>query len=131
MQKPVTFLMFNGNAEMAINFYLSIFRDSAILQIAHYGKNETAAGNIQLATIVLGGQPFMFIDSPVQQDFTFSPAMSIYINCDSEEEIDRLFTKLSTGGIVFMPLGPYPFSKKFGWARDPFGVSWQLNLVSL
>jgi len=131
MQKPVTFLMFDGNAEKALNFYLSIFPNSAILQIAHYGKNEGgAAGSIQLATVVLGGQLFMLIDSPVKHNFTFTPAISIYINCESEEELNMLFTNLSQGGAVFMAPGPYPFSKKFCWIADQYGVSWQLNLIA-
>jgi predicted 3-demethylubiquinone-9 3-methyltransferase (glyoxalase superfamily) len=129
MQKPVTFLLFDGRAEEAINYYMSIFNDSYILQIAHHDSNGFGmAAKIQLATVVLGGQPFMFIDSPVKNDFTFTPAISIYINCDSEEEIDLVYTKLSDSGNIFMPLETYPFSKKFGWLADKFGVSWQLNL---
>lgn len=130
MQKPVTFLMFDGNAEKALNFYMSVFSDSAILQIAHYGKNEGGPeGSIQLATVVLGGQLFMFIDSPVKHNFTFTPSISIYINCESADEINMLYTKLSQQGNIFMPPGPYPFSKKFCWFADQFGVSWQLNLI--
>jgi predicted 3-demethylubiquinone-9 3-methyltransferase (glyoxalase superfamily) len=127
MQKPVSFLMFNGKAEQAINFYMSVFKGSYILQIAHH-ENGISAGTIQLATVVVGGQPFMFMDSTIQHDFTFTPSTSIYINCDTEEEIDAIYTKLSQEGNIFMPLATYPFSKKFGWLSDKFGVSWQLNL---
>jgi predicted 3-demethylubiquinone-9 3-methyltransferase (glyoxalase superfamily) len=58
----------------------------------------------------------------------FTPAMSIFVTCVSEEEIDKLFAKLSEGGKVHMPLNKYPFSRKFAWAEDGYGVSWQLNL---
>jgi len=129
MQKPVTFLLFDGRAEEAINYYMSVFSNSYILQIAHHEKTAAfALPNIQLATVVLGGQPFMFIDSVVKHDFSFTPAMSIYINCDTEEEINAIYTKLSAGGNIFMPLEAYPFSKRFCWLSDKFGVSWQLNL---
>ena len=130
MQKPVTFLLFNGQADAAIGFYLSVFSNSYILQLAyHENPPAQAAGTIQLATVVLGGQPFMFMDSIVQHDFSFTPATSIYLNCDTEEEIDRVHAKLSLQGNIFMPLAAYPFSKKFGWLADRFGVYWQLNLL--
>ena len=80
------------------------------------------------ATFSFGGQEFMCIDSNVKQGFTFSPAMSLSVNCQIEKEIDGLFGKLSHGEQVFMPLDRYPFSEKFAWVSDKFGVSWQLNL---
>ena len=83
-----------------------------------------------MATFSLGGQSFMAIDSYVQHAFTFTPAISIYVNCESETEIDRAFAALSDGGAVLMPLDAYPFSKKFGWVQDRFGVSWQLTLAN-
>ncbi len=129
MQKPVTFLMFDGKAEEAIQFYLSLFSNSSILNINRYEKNEMGEEKIQLASILLNGQEFMIIDTPVKHDFTFTPAISIYINCDTEEEIDSLFNGLAQGGNILMPLESYPFSRKFGWLADQFGVSWQLNLV--
>ena len=80
------------------------------------------------ATFALSGQVFMCMDSNVKHDFTFTPSMSLYISCATEEEIDRLFEKLSQGGSVAMPLMAYPFSSKFAWVTDKYGVSWQLNL---
>ncbi|MNP81219.1 3-demethylubiquinone-9 3-methyltransferase [compost metagenome] len=71
----------------------------------------------------------MCIDSYVKHGFTFTPAVSLYVNCESEAEIDRVYAALSQGGQVLMPLGEYPFSSKFGWVADQFGVSWQLNLL--
>ncbi len=129
MQKITTFLMFDGKAEEAMNFYTSLFKQSEILNLTRYGENEAGAkGTVQHATFTVSGQEFMCIDSNAQHAFTFTPSISLYVRCDTEEEIDTVFAQLSHGGQVFMPLSPYPFSKKFGWVSDKFGVSWQLNL---
>ena len=64
----------------------------------------------------------------MKHDFTFTPAMSLFVDCDNTEELERAFAALSEGGKVFMPLDDYGFSKRFGWCSDRFGVSWQLNL---
>jgi predicted 3-demethylubiquinone-9 3-methyltransferase (glyoxalase superfamily) len=79
------------------------------------------------ATFAINGQIFMCVDSPVKHGFTFTPAMSLFVDCADEAEIGRLFAKLSEGGQILMPLDKYPFSRKFGWLSDRFGVSWQLN----
>ena len=131
MQKITTFLMFEGQAEEAMNFYTSLFNDSAITHITRYGPGEAGAeGSVVHATFTLNGQNFMAIDSNVQHAFTFTPAMSLYVTCETEAEIDTLFAKLSEGGGIMMPLDSYPFSKKFGWLADKFGVSWQLTLAA-
>ncbi|MBS1605470.1 MAG: VOC family protein [Bacteroidetes bacterium] len=124
-----TFLMFDGQAEAAMNFYVSLFGNSTINQIERYGKDAAGKeGTVFHATFTLNGQQYMCIDSPVKHGFTFTPAMSLYVTCDSEEQIDHLFNQLSEGGNTLMPLGTYPFSKRFGWVADKFGVSWQLTL---
>ena len=129
MQKFTTFLMFDGKAEIAMNLYTSLFKQSAILNLTRYGKNETGAeGTVQHATFTLNGQEFMCIDSNAQHAFTFTPSISLYVRCESEEEIDRVFAALAQDGQILMPLDQYPFSKKFGWLSDRFGVSWQLSL---
>ncbi|HEM61773.1 MAG TPA: VOC family protein [Chloroflexi bacterium] len=129
MQKIITFLMFDGKAEEAINFYVSLFKDSRILSITRYEAGENGVeGTVKHAAFSLSGQEFMAIDSSVEHDFTFTPAMSLYVHCDSEQEIDELFEKLSGEGQVLMPLEEYPFSGRFGWVADRFGVSWQLDL---
>lgn len=69
------------------------------------------------------------MDSSVKHDFTFTPSMSLYVAFETEEEINRAFERLSQGGTILMPLAAYPFSKKFGWLTDPYGVSWQLNVA--
>ncbi|MBX3052483.1 MAG: VOC family protein [Caldilineaceae bacterium] len=131
MQKITTFLMFEGRAEEAMNFYTSLFPDSAIKSISRYGpEGPGAEGSVIHATFTLAGQELMAIDSAVKHEFTFTPAISLYITCQSDAEIDELFAKLSAGGGILMPLAPYPFSPKFGWVADRFGVSWQLTLAT-
>ncbi|WP_040205947.1 VOC family protein [Neobacillus jeddahensis] len=130
MEKVIPFLMFqDGKAEEAMSFYTSLIEDSEITSIARYGANEAGEeGTVFQATFSLKGQEFFCIDSHVKHQFSFTPSFSIYVTCDSEEELDNLFQKLSEGGQALMPLGNYGFSKKFGWLNDRFGVSWQLTL---
>ncbi|WP_395761589.1 VOC family protein [Bacillus sp. 3G2] len=129
-QKITTFLMFEGKAEEAMNFYTSLFDQSEIVSISRYDENGPGKeGTVIQATFTLHGQEFMCIDSYVNHNFTFTPAMSLYVTCNTEEEIETAFNKLAEDGAVLMPLGAYPFSKKFGWLNDKYGVSWQLTLV--
>lgn len=129
-QKITTFLMFEGKAEEAMNFYVSLFDQSEIKSITRYGANEAGAeGSVMHAVFSLNGQEFMCIDSSVKHAFTFTPAMSLFVTCETEDEIDRLYGALSENGSVLMPLGAYPFSEKFCWVADKFGVSWQLSLA--
>lgn len=129
MQKVTTLLMFSGRAEEAMNFYVSLFKPSKILSLTRYGPNEAGAeGSVMHGLFTLNGQEFMCIDSSAQHAFTFTPSISLYVRCDTEEEIDTLCARLSEGGQVFMPLNNYGFSAKFAWVADKFGVSWQLNL---
>lgn len=131
MDKVIPFLMFqDGKAEEAMNFYTSIIEDSEITSIVRYGANEAGKeGTVFQATFTLKGQEFMCIDSNVKHAFSFTPSFSIYVACNTEEEIDELYGKLKEGGHALMPLGNYGFSKKFGWLNDRFGVSWQINFV--
>ncbi|MCU5518119.1 VOC family protein [Bacillus wiedmannii] len=129
-QKITTFLMFEGKAEEAMNFYTSLFDQSQIVSISRYDENGPGKeGSVIHATFTLNGQEFMCIDSYVNHGFTFTPSMSLYVTCETEEEIEKVFHKLAQDGSVLMPLGSYPFSKKFGWLNDKYGVSWQLTLA--
>lgn len=129
MSKVIPFLMFQGNAEEAMNYYISIIEDSEIKSITRYGEDGPGVeGSVIQATFVLKDQEFMCIDSNIKHEFTFTPSFSIYITCDTEAEIDRLYKNLIIEGQALMPLGDYSFSKKFGWIVDKFGVSWQFNL---
>jgi len=129
MQKPISFLMFDGRAEEAMDFYTSIFPNSEIMHIRRYKAGEPGKeGSVVHATCSLNGQIFMCIDS-AGHAFTFTPSISQYVPCDTEAEVDELYAKLSEGGKVMMALSAYPFSKKYCWLSDKFGVSWQLTLI--
>lgn len=129
MKNVMPFLMFEGTAEEAMNFYTSVIEDSAITSLTRYGPNENGTeGSVMQATFTLKGQSFMCIDSNVKHQFTFTPSFSIFVVCDTEEELEQLYTQLSSGGKLLMPMDNYGFSKKFAWVNDKFGVSWQLNL---
>jgi predicted 3-demethylubiquinone-9 3-methyltransferase (glyoxalase superfamily) len=123
-QKITTFLMFTGQAEEAMNFYTSIFDEAAVNSVV---RRED--GSVLHAVFTIKGQKFMCTDSEVEHDFTFTPSISLFVTCDTEKEIHRLFEKLSQDGTALMPLAAYPFSEKFGWVQDKYGVSWQLNLA--
>lgn len=127
--KITPFLMFEGNAEEAMTFYVSLFRDAEVVSITRYGADGPGReGSVQRATFALAGTRFMCIDSPAPHDFTFTPAVSLYVQCENQAEIDRLFAALAERGTELMPLGDYGFSSRFGWVNDRFGVSWQLDL---
>jgi predicted 3-demethylubiquinone-9 3-methyltransferase (glyoxalase superfamily) len=129
-QKITTFLMFEGKAEVAMNFYISLFPGSSIVSLSRYGEEGPGAeGSVVQAVFSLGGQNFMCIDSHVKHQFTFTPSISLFVECDSVDEIDRLFARLAENGQVLMPLNNYGFSQRFGWCADRFGVSWQLTLA--
>ena len=124
------FLMFEGRCEEAMNFYVAIVPDSRIVDIKRYGPGQAGKeGSVMRASFVVGGQSVMCIDSPAKHAFTFTPASSLFVECDSETEIDRIVAALAEGGQFLMPLGSYGFSRKFAWANDRFGVSWQINLA--
>jgi predicted 3-demethylubiquinone-9 3-methyltransferase (glyoxalase superfamily) len=125
-----THLMFDGTAEQAMQLYVSVLAGSAIKHIERYGAGEMGAeGSVKMALFSLGGRDFICIDTPVKHAFTFTPSMSIFVECESEEELDSIFAQLAAGGKELMPLNNYGFSRRFGWLQDRFGVSWQLNLA--
>jgi predicted 3-demethylubiquinone-9 3-methyltransferase (glyoxalase superfamily) len=126
----MTHLMFEGVAEEAMNFYVSLFPGSEILRVERYGPGEPGAeGTVKVASFTLAGQEVLCIDSPIKHDFTFTPSMSLFVECESEAEIEAVFSRLSADGVVLMPLDNYGFSTRFGWVKDRFGPSWQLNLL--
>ena len=126
----LTHLMFTGDAEAAITLYVALWGDSKVERIDRYGPGEVGkAGSVKQAWFTLVGREFLAIDSPVTHGFTFTPAMSLFVECASEAELDTAFGRLGEGGTVLMPVGDYGFSTRFGWLTDRFGVSWQLNLA--
>jgi predicted 3-demethylubiquinone-9 3-methyltransferase (glyoxalase superfamily) len=131
MQRINPFLWFNDNAEEAVNFYTSFFSNSKIIKLVRYGEEGPEAagrpkGSVMTVDFELEGQAFAAINGgPV---FKITPAISFFVNCATSREIDLLWEKLSEGGTVLMALDTYPFSEKYGWIQDKFGVSWQLIL---
>jgi predicted 3-demethylubiquinone-9 3-methyltransferase (glyoxalase superfamily) len=115
MQKITPFLWFDGKAEEAANFYVSIFKNSKIVSITRYGEAGPASkGSVMSATFQLDGQDFIALNGGPM--FTFSPAISFFVNCESQEEVDKLWQKLSEGGE----------KQRCGWLKDKYGVSWQI-----
>ena len=115
MQRITTFLTFDDRAEEAVDFYVSIFEDSRILSSNRYGDAGPApAGTFMSASFELAGQPFIALNGG--SSFTFSQGISLFVSCESQEEVDRFWERLSEGG----EQGPC------GWLTDKFGVSWQV-----
>jgi predicted 3-demethylubiquinone-9 3-methyltransferase (glyoxalase superfamily) len=123
-----TFLMFQGGAEEALDLYVSLFKGE-VDALERYGPGEQGPENgIKQAAFRLGDQRFRCFDSPAVHEFTFTPAVSIFVDCENEGELEEAFERLAEGGQVLMPLDNYGFSRRFAWVADRFGVSWQLNL---
>jgi predicted 3-demethylubiquinone-9 3-methyltransferase (glyoxalase superfamily) len=128
MQKITPFLWFNGNVAEAIDFYTDAFKNSQILNVRPFGRMMPGQEDkIFTATFQLEDQQLMALDGGPR--FKFTPSVSFFVSCDTVQEIDELWKKLSDGGMAFMELNKYPFSEKFGWVQDKFGLSWQLNLA--
>lgn len=125
-----TFLTFqDNNAEKAMNFYIELFENSRIIDIQRYGKEGPAKeGTIMMARFELNGSPFACSDSYIKHEWTFTPGVSNWVDCKSDDEIENLLLKLSENGNILMPLDNYGWSSKFAFVEDQFGVSWQLNL---
>jgi len=121
MQKIVPHLWYDREAGEAGELYTSLFADSAILSRSTIG--DTPSGTVELLTIQLAGQRMMLMSGGPY--FKFTPAVSFLVACDSNEEVDRLYTGLH-GGPVLMPLDRYPFSERYAWIQDRFGLNWQL-----
>lgn len=125
MTKLTPFLMFQGQAEEAINLYKTIFQNMKIHSLTKYGADQpNHEGKIANAVISIHGQTFYCHDSVIAHEFTFTPSFSMFVECDSEQELVEVFATLSNNGQILMPIDHYGFSKKFGWVQDPFGISW-------
>ena len=123
------FLMFEGQAEQAMTFYVSLFEDGRIIDIVRYGpQGPGAEGSVTKASFSIAGQTILCIDSAMKHDFTFTPSVSLFVTCENEAQIRKLAAALAEGGAELMPLNNYGFSRQFAWVNDRFGVSWQLIL---
>jgi len=115
MQKITPFMWFNDNAEEAVNFYTSIFKNSKIESVSRNGEGSPGpAGQVMSMNFKLFGQDFMALNGgPV---FNFTPAISFFVDCETQEEVDDYWDKLTKGGVI----------EQCGWLKDKFGVSWQI-----
>lgn len=126
-QRITPFFTFKGEAEAAMNFYVSVFPDSAVLSITRIGKEDRGIeGKVLNGTFQLMGQPFMVMDIEPEYSTAFSWAVSMLIECASEAEFDSIFASLSAGGLVMMGPEPVLNLRKVAWVTDRYGVTWQL-----
>lgn len=120
MQKITPFLWFDNNAEEAANFYTSVFENSKVVNVVRYGEAGPGPnGTVMIATFEIHGQQFIALNGGPQ--FKFTEAISLVVNCETQEEIDDLWEKLSAGGE----------KSRCGWLKDKYGLSWQINPVVL
>ena len=123
-------LMFTGRAAEAMAFYTSLFPGSAVAAVELYGPGEMGEeGTVKRARFTLAGRDYLCIDSPPVHAFTFTPSISIFVECADAAEFDAATGRLGEGGQFLMPPDNYGFSARFAWVNDRFGVSWQLNLA--
>lgn len=122
MQKITPHLWFAKEAKQAAEFYAAVFPDSRVTHASTI--KDTPSGDTEIVSFTIMGYDFMAISAgPV---FKINPSISFHIRCKTPEEVNALWEKLSPEGVVRMELGTYPFSKRYGWVEDRFGVSWQL-----
>jgi len=132
------FLWFDSQAEEAVNFYVSTYssvfessgagKETKILATSRYGDSMPGPkGGVMTMSFKLIGEEFIALNGGPVKDFTFNPSISFFVECKTEDQVNKLFNKLSAGGEIRMPLDKYPFSDRFAWIDDKFGISWQLN----
>jgi len=115
MQKITPFLWFDDQAEEAMNFYVSVFKNSRVVDVSRYGSESPGTpGTVMTCTFRIEGQDFMVLNGG--PEFSFTPAISFLVSCETQEEVDDLWAKLTAGGEVV----------QCGWLKDKFGVSWQI-----
>ena len=121
MQKITTFLWFDNKAEEAANFYVSLFKNSKILDVSHYGDTGPGTkGSVMTVNFQLEGQEFIALNGG--PEFKFTEAISLYVNCKTQAEVDELWEKLTAGGGE---------ESQCGWLKDKYGLSWQIVPTAL
>jgi predicted 3-demethylubiquinone-9 3-methyltransferase (glyoxalase superfamily) len=127
-QKITPSLWFDDNAEDATAFYVSIFSNGKVLDISRYGEaGPGEQGTVLTTRFTIAGLEFMTINGG--PEFSINPSISFLVACENEQQVDALWERLTDGGSVLMELGVYPFSEKYGWVQDAYGVSWQVSLA--
>ncbi|CAN5205432.1 VOC family protein [soil metagenome] len=122
------FLMFEGDCEAALALYVATLPNSRIVSLDRHGvAGPGAEGSVAMARALVAGLEIMANDSFVKHDFSFTPSLSLFVDVESEGDVDRIADILGEGGKVMMPAGDYGFSSRFAWVSDRFGVSWQIN----
>ena len=122
MQKITPFLWFEKNMKEITDFYVSVFPGTKVKSDGDL--ENTPSGTVQMASVEIFGTKFSFMTAGPY--LPFNPTVSFIITCDSPEEVDDLWNKLSSTGKILMPLSSYPFADKYGWVMDKYGVSWQI-----
>ena len=125
--KITTFLMYNNQAEEALNLYTSLFDDSEIITMVKYDEDGPGEpGTVQHSIFTLNGQVFMAIDANSGQELPMNPAISLYVTVKDNAEMERLYNGLKKEGAILMPKTEMPPYKQFAWVQDKYGVSFQL-----
>jgi predicted 3-demethylubiquinone-9 3-methyltransferase (glyoxalase superfamily) len=114
-----------GRAQEAMDVYAAALPGSKVLHVEH-----AEGGHVAYARMQIAGAEVVLMDSPAPHRFGFTPAVSLFVDLTEEAAVDTAWGTLSEGGVVLMPLQSYPFSPRFGWCNDRFGVSWQLRLTA-
>jgi len=117
------FLMFQGRCEEALTFYAGAIPGARVAAL-----DRKPDGTVAMARLSVAGLEIMANDSPPVHEFDFTPSTSIFLTVDDPQDVDQLAGALGEGGRMLMPPDDYGFSRRFGWAQDRFGVSWQINL---
>ena len=132
MQKIIPNLWYDDKAEEAAGLYASIFKNSKVGRVARYGEAAARVsgrpkGSVLTVPFELEGQKFVALNGgPL---FKFTPAVSFLVACETKQEVDEFWRRLSGGGKALMELGEYPFSARYGWTQDRYGLSWQVMLM--
>jgi len=126
-QKISPCLWFDDNAEEAVKFYTSIFPNSKIREVVPYTvetPSNKPIGSVMTVSFELDGYSFLGLNGGPY--FKPNPSISFHVKCETKDEVDTIWEKLSENGKVLMPLDKYPFSERYGWLKDKYGISWQL-----
>ena len=122
MQKIIPNLWFDKEAKQAAEFYTSVFPDSKVTHVTTL--HDTPSGDTEIVSFTIWGQPFMGISAgPL---FKLNPSISFHVKCKTKDEVDVIWKKLSQGSMILMELGAYPWSERYGWLQDQYGLSWQV-----